>query len=325
MNSLFSSWRHLRYLVAVSVSVMAIAASAADYPSRPITLIVPFSPGGSTDVQARLVAKELSKKLGQPVVVDNKPGAGSAIGTRMVAAAEGDGYTLLFASISQVTGPIVDENAGYDLLHDFAPVSIVTDMPFLMVVNCNTGAKSAGDLIAQAKAKPGAFNYSSWGYGSVGNVLGEMFKHSTNLDLAHIPYKGEAPAIVALMTGEASVTFLTPVGMPYITSKQLCPLAVTAPQRIAKLPNVPTFNELGIKNMDLQIWFGVVAPIKTPPAVVDRLQRAVKEVVADPEFVQAIDAMGVTGVGSTPSEFSQRIRADQTLIGTIAKTAKLKE
>jgi tripartite-type tricarboxylate transporter receptor subunit TctC len=321
-------WRRSRMWrrpLAFCMCLAAFAASALDYPAKPVTLIVPFSPGGSTDVQARLVAKHLTERLGQSVVVDNKPGAASAIGTKLAASAEADGHTLLFASISQVTEPIVNDKAGFDLLRDFAPVSIVTDMPFLLVVECGKGAKSAGELIEQARAKPGALNYSSWGYGSVGNLLAEMFKSVTKLDIAHIPYKGEAPAVVGLMSGEVSMMFVTPVNMPHITAKKICPLAVTGATRLAKLPEVPTFDELGIKGMNLQIWFGVMAPAKTPDEVVDKLQREVKAVAADPQFVGALDSLGVSAVGSSAADFGRRIRADQALIRDLSANAKLKE
>ena len=325
MKRSISSWRLSALALFMGLTAFAASAQNIDYPKRPITLIVPFAPGGSTDVQARLVAKELAKKLGQAVVVDNKPGAASAIGTQAAARAEADGYTLLFASISQVTEPIVNDKAGFDLLRDFAPVSIVTDMPFLEVVKCGKGITSVDDLISQAKAKPGVLNYSSWGYGSVGNLLAEMFKSATKLDIAHIPYKGEGPAVVALMAGEVSMMFVTPVQMPHITNKEICPLAVTGSQRLAKLPEVKTFRELGVNGMDLQIWFGLMAPAKTPAAVVEKLQKAATAVAADPEFVSAIDSLGVTAVGSSAADFSKRIRADQELVRTLSTTAKLKE
>jgi len=326
MHHSVSLARGLRRLLALSLGLLALAASAQDYPTRPITLIVPFPPGGSTDVQARLVAKGLGDRLGKPVVVDNKPGAAGAIGTRMAAASEADGYTLLFASISSlVTEPVLNEKAGFDPLRDFAPVSIVTDMPFLLVVECTKGAKSINELLTQAREKPGSLNYSSWGYGSAGNLLAEMFKLSTRLDIEHIPYKGEAPAVVGLMSGEVSMMFVTPVNMPHITGKKICPLAVTGAQRMEKLPEVPTFAELGIENMEFQIWFGVVAPAKTPAAVIDTLQREMAAVAATPDFARSTSALGVSNVGSSAVDFVRRIRADQALIGNLAKNAKIKE
>jgi len=316
----------VRYLTAAAALALAFGVSAQDYPVKPITLVVPFPPGGSTDVQARLVARGLSERLGKAVVVDNKPGAAGAIGTRFVAGADADGYTLLFASISSlVTEPVLNDKAGFDPLRDFAPVSIVTDMPFLLVVECTKGARSMAELIAQARAKPGALNYSSWGYGSAGNLLAEMFKLNTKLAIEHIPYKGEAPAVIGLMGGEVSMMFVTPVNMPHITGKKICPLGVTGSARLPALPEVPTFEELGIKGMEFQIWFGVVAPAKTPQAIVDRLQREVAAVASNAEFGKATTTMGVTNVGSSAAIFGRRIRADQAAISNLAKNAKIKE
>lgn len=321
-----SHLQSLRRWLTLAVAFTASVAGAQTYPSRPITLVVPFSSGGSTDVQARLVAKGLQERLGQAVVVENKPGAAGAIGTRFVATSEADGHTLLFASISSlVTEPVLNDKAGFDPLRDFAPVSIVTDMPFLLVVDCNRGAKTLNALMEAARAKPGKLNYSSWGYGSAGNLLAEMFKLNTKLSVEHIPYKGEAPAVLGLMTGEVDMMFVTPVNMPHINSKRLCPLAVTGVSRLPVLPEVPTFSEAGIKNMEFQIWFGVVAPAKTPKAVLERLQREVAAVTASPEFGRAAAAQGVQSVGSDTGTFGQRIRADQALISELSKTSKIKE
>jgi len=316
----------IRSALALGLALTTAAISAQEYPVRPVTLVVPFPPGGSTDVQARLVAKGLAERLGKAVVVDNKPGAAGAIGTRLVKAADPDGYTLLFASISSlVTEPVLNEKVGFDPLKDFAPISIVTDMPFLLVVDCQRGIKSVKELIAAAEARPGALNYSSWGYGSVGNLLAEMFKLNTKVNVTHIPYKGEAPAVMALISGEVNMMFVTPVNMPHITSKKLCPLAVTGTSRLASLPSVPSFEEAGIKGMEFQIWFGVVAPAKTPAPILERIQRDVAAVASNPEFGQATASMGVVNVGSNAEALRQRIRADQMLIGNLAKNAKIKE
>jgi len=316
--------KRLRPLFALAVAALAFAASAEDYPSRSITLVVPFSAGGSTDVQARLVAKGLADQLGKAVIVQNKAGAAGAIGTRFVAQSPADGYTLLFASISSlVTEPILDDQAGFDPLRDFTPISIVTDMPFLLVVGCNKGPKSVDDLMAQAKANPGKLNYSSWGYGSVGNLLAEMFKFSTSTNIEHIPYKGEINALTGVLTGDADMMFVTSVNMPHIKAKEICPLAVTGTSRLPILPEVKTFDELGVKGMELQIWFGVVAPAKTPPDVVAKLQRAVIQVTKTQEFVKAAGDLGVSVIGSSTPVFSDRIRSDQQLIIGLSKKAKI--
>ncbi|NML32871.1 Bug family tripartite tricarboxylate transporter substrate binding protein [Paraburkholderia antibiotica] len=315
-----------KLLLSAIAGTVALSASAEDYPSRPITLVVPFSAGGSTDIQARIVAKGLTEKLHQTVIVENKPGAAGEIGANFVAHANPDGYTILFASISSlVVEPIVNRQAGFDPLKNFAPVSIATDMPFLMVVNCDKGVKDLNQLISGAKAKPGVLNYSSWGYGSAGNLLAEMFKLSTNLDIAHIPFKGESPALMSLLAGDVTTMFTTPVNMPYITSHRICPLAVTGAQRLTKLPDVKTFSEQGVKGMDLNIWFGIVAPAKTPAPIVAKLQSAVVDVVKSPAFTRAIDPLGVTAVGSTPAAFVTRIQSDQALITSINEHGHIKE
>lgn len=315
-----------RLALAAVLCACAFGATAQDYPNKTVSLVVPFSPGGSTDVQARLIAKGLTDRLGKPVIVENKAGAAGAIGTKYVAQSPADGYSLLFASISSlVTEPVLNDKAGFDPLRDFTPVSIVTDMPFLLVTECVKGAKSMKDLVAQAKAKPGALHYSSWGYGSAGNLLAEMFKLATGTDVQHVPYKGEANALTGLLGGEVEMMFVTPVNMPHIQNKKICPLAVTGTTRLQVLPDVPTFAELGVKNMEFMIWFGVVAPAKTPPEVVSRLQREVAEVTKTPEFVKAAGTMGVSVVGSSASTFSERIRSDQQNITALSKKAKIKE
>lgn len=302
------------------------AAFAADYPEKPITLIVPFPPGGSTDVQARLVAKGLSEKLGKTVVVDNRAGAAGAIGTKLVAGAPADGYTLLFASISSlVTEPVLNDKVGFDPLRDFVPISIVSDLPFLLVVECSSPVKSVADLVSQAQSQPGKLNYSSWGYGSAGNLLGEMFKQATKVDLAHIPYKGESPAVMGLLGKEVSMMFVTPVNMPHITGGKMCPLAVTGSKRLEVLPNTPTFTEAGFPAVDLPIWFGVVAPAKTPQDIVTLLQKELAVVVQSAEFTRAAKPLGVVGIGSDQKAFVRRIQSDMASITKLSKSAKLRE
>ncbi|HYG46074.1 MAG TPA: tripartite tricarboxylate transporter substrate binding protein [Bordetella sp.] len=311
---------------AVVCAGLSTLAMAAGYPDKPITLVVPFPPGGSTDVQARLIAKGVSAELGQPVVVENRAGAAGAIGTRHVAGAAPDGYTLLFASISSlVTEPILNKSVGFDPLRDFVPVSIISDIPFLLVVECSSPAKSVDDLIRMAREQPGKLNYSSWGYGSSGNLLAEMFKRSANVNITHIPYKGEAPAVMGLLSKEVSTMFVTPVNMPYIRNGQMCPLAVTGSKRLDVLPNTPTFKESGLDDMNLQIWFGIVAPAKTPEAVTQRLQQALVKVVQTPEFKKAAEPMGVIGIGSSSSAFQQRIEEDMASIANLAKDATLRQ
>lgn len=313
-------------LAAVCGMSVTLGALASDYPERPITLIVPFPPGGSTDVQARLVAKSLTEKMGKPVIVDNRAGAAGAIGTKLVAAAPADGYTLLFASISSlVTEPVLNDKVGFDPLRDFVPISIVSDLPFLLVVECSSNMKSVADLVAAARAQPGKLNYSSWGYGSAGNLLGEMFKQATKVDVAHIPYKGESPAVMGLLSKEVSMMFVTPVNMPHISGGKMCPLAVTGGKRLDVLPNTPTFTEAGVPAVNLPIWFGVVAPAKTPRDIVNFLQKELATVVQSPEFARSAKPLGVVGIGSNQEDFNKRIKSDIASITQLSKSSKLKE
>jgi tripartite-type tricarboxylate transporter receptor subunit TctC len=313
-------------ILALMLGTLALTASAQDYPTKPITLVVPFPPGGSTDVQARLVARGLQEQLKTPVVVDNKAGASGAIGTRFVAKAEADGYTLLFGSTSSLAAePVLNDQAGFDPVKDFATVSLATDLPWLLVAECRNGPKTVAQLVEMARAKPDALNYSSVGYGSASNLVGEMFKRSSGIKALHVPYKGEAPAITGLIGGEVQFTFVSPVAMPHITGKRICPLAVTGSSRFPLLPDVPTFDEAGVKNMNFNVWYGIVAPAKTPKAVLEKLERASVNVVKTPEFTKSVAALGVTGVGSTGADFLKRLQSDQATIRSLSKVARLKE
>jgi tripartite-type tricarboxylate transporter receptor subunit TctC len=313
-------------LALVTCALTSQGLLAADYPAKPVSIVVPFPPGGSTDVQARMVARGLSEQFGKSVIIDNRPGAAGAIGARFVAGAEPDGHTLLFGSTSSlVTEPILNSKAGFDPLRDFSLITVVTDMPFLLVVSCNSPVKTVAELIASARAKPGGLNYSSWGYGSVGNVMAEMFNLATKIDVMHVPYKGEAPAIMGLLGGETSMMFVTPVNMPFVQSGKICPLAVTAKERLAVLPNVATFTQIGIDGMELPMWFGLVAPAKTPADIVSRVQKETAIFLATPEFARSAANLGLNVVGSSPEEFALRIKSDTAAVSALAKVKKLKE
>ncbi|MGB6106127.1 MAG: tripartite tricarboxylate transporter substrate binding protein [Pusillimonas sp.] len=328
MNFFFNlRWKKpgLRPTVAVALLTLSGLAAAA-YPDRPVTLVVPFPPGGSTDVQARLVAKGLAQELGQPFVVENKAGAAGAIGARHVAQATADGYTLLFGSTSSlVTEPVLNKGVGFDPLRDFVPVSLVSDLPFLLVVECSSKEKSVDDLIKMAKENPGKLNYSSWGYGSAGNMLAEMFKKSADINVTHVPYKGEAPAVMGLLGKEVDMMFVTPVNIPHITGGKMCPLAITGEQRLSVLPDVPTFKEVGRSDMNLPMWFGVVAPANTPAASVDRLQQALANITKSAEFTKAAEPLGIVGIGSSAEQFEDRIKETIDAVTDLSKTATLRQ
>jgi tripartite-type tricarboxylate transporter receptor subunit TctC len=299
-------------------------ATAAEYPTRHITVIVPFSPGGSTDVQARLITKGLSERLGVPVIVENRPGGGGSLGAKVAASAAPDGYTLLFGSTSSLASePVLRAKQPIDVLRDFAPITQITDMPFMFVVAQSSPIKTLAELVAEMRKRPGDATYASWGTGSVGHILGEMFKLSARVDGLHVPYKGEALAITDVIAGHVMMSFCTPVNLPHVRGGKLRVLAVTGDKRFAPLPDVPTFLESGLRGIDLPMWFGFVTQAKTPPEIVARLHKEIGAVLKTPEFVRAADNLGLTVIGNSPSEFSQRIRTDAGLVGELRTKANL--
>lgn len=312
-------------LAAASITLGSPAASAADARGKPLTIIVPFPPGGSTDVQARLVAKGLTDLQGRNVIVDNRPGAGGSIGAKYAAAAVPDGNTILFASTSSlVSEPVLRARDNIDVLREFTPITQITDMPFLFVVASSSRFRNLNELIAQIKARPGDVTYASWGKGSVGHILGEMFKLSTRTQGLHVPYKGEALGMNDVIGGQVLMMFVTSVNTQHAQGGRLRALAVTGNNRLAVLPDVPTFVEAGYQGIDLPMWFGFVAPVKTPADVIPRLQADVAQVLATPEFTRAVAPMGVTVVGGSPADFANRIRTDAALVAKIARQADLK-
>ena len=314
------------FVAAVMIGVTAHASAAAtDYPTKPVTIIVPFPPGGSTDIQARLAAKGLAERLGNPVVVDNRPGAGGSIGTKLAASAAPDGHTMLFASTSSlVSEPVLRAKEKIDVLRDFVPITQITDMPFLFVVSVSAPSKTLADVVAQARKRPGQATYASWGKGSVGHILGEMFKISTKTEALHVPYKGEVLGVTDVIGGQISMMFVTPVNMPHIRSGKLRALAVTGDKRLSVLPDVPTFVESGFKGIELPMWFGFVTPVKTPANIVARLQDEVKRVLGSPDFVRSAQSLGVTVIGSSSTQFGRHIRTTAALVENLAKVANLK-
>jgi tripartite-type tricarboxylate transporter receptor subunit TctC len=306
--------------------VLSTAALAADYPAKPITIIVPYPPGGSSDVQARLVAKGLAERLGQPVLVDNRPGAGGRIGVSLAARAVPDGYTLLFGSLSPFAiEPVVRGNVGYDPQRDFVPISMLVEMPFLLVVSSSFPAKSLQELIALGRKQPDGLSYASWGAGSAGHVLMEMLKHSAQIEAVHVPYKGEAPAILEILGGRVSMMFVTTVAaMPHIQSGKLRPLAITGAARLAMLPAVPTMAESGFGGIDLQLWSSIVAPAKSPPEIVARLEKEIGVVLRSPEFVRFAQSQGAVPLPSSGKEVAQRIRTDSDAVRRLVTAARLK-
>lgn len=303
-----------------------VAAQAQTYPDRPIRLIAPFPAGGLVDVLARAVGDEISKTLGQPVIVENRPGAGGNIGAEAVAKSAPDGYTLLMTSAGILTAnQFLYAKMPFDPDKDFVAVSNVADMPMMVVVNPKVPANTLQEFVALARANPGKLNFGSPGIGTTGHLGLAMFMHAANIKLTHIPYKGAAPAITDLIAGQIDgVVDNPPTVLPHIQAGKLRPLAVAAKQRMPLLPNLPTAEEAGVANFEASSWFGVAAPAGTPPAIVARLQKDIAAALSKPVLRERFAKSGARLIGNTPDEFAQQIRNDRKMWGEIIAAAGIK-
>jgi tripartite-type tricarboxylate transporter receptor subunit TctC len=300
------------------------AASAAEaYPSRPIRLIVPFPPGGGTDIMGRLVGNHLSEKLGVQTVVDNRGGAGGIIGTDLAAKANPDGYTLLIGSVSTISiNPSLYPKLPFDTVKDLAPVSLIASTPSVLVVPANLPARSVKELIALAKAKPGQLNFGSAGSGTSHHLGGELFKVVSGIDIVHVPYKGTAPAVTDLVGGQVSMMIAnTPAVLPMIKAGRLRPLAVTSLTRSALMPELPTVAESGLPDFEVIVWYGVLAPAATPKPLVVRLNEYLKQMARLPEVKERLASQGAEAISSTPEEFARKIRADKDKWAKVVRVA----
>src|SRR5580704_7548662 len=285
---------------------------AADYPDRPITIVVGFPPGGASDILARIITNKLASLLGQPFVVDNRPGAGGNVAGELVAHAAADGYTLLLGNnaILATNGSLYSK-IGFDAEKDFAPISLIGTQPNVLVVNNNVPAHSLAELIALAKANPGKLNFASSGYGLAAHLAGELFKAQAHIDIVHVPYKGSAPALQDVIAGHDQMMFATTSGaMGLIKGGQLRPLAVTTLQRTPSLPDVPTIDEAGIKGFEATTWHGIVAPAGTPRSVIDVLHGALVETLKDAAVRHSLDELGVDVATDSPEQFAAYIHAE---------------
>lgn len=286
-------------------------AQAEEYPSRAIRFIVPYVPGGPTDLIARTIAAPLSARLKQPVVVDNRPGASGAIGTALVAKAPGDGYTLLLSNIGDTVTTALGVKVPYDYRRDLKPVTLLGTTPFVLVVGTQLPIGSVGELLQYAKSNPGKINFGSSGTGSASQLAGELFISSAGIRATHIPYKGQAEASTALIGGQLTFMFANPVNaLPQINGGRLRALAVSGPQRFPSLPGVPTVRESGIPSYGVEAWFGLMTTGGTPDAVVARLNAEVLDILQTPEVRQKLMALGVEPKGNTPSEFAALIDSE---------------
>ncbi|HKA72517.1 MAG TPA: tripartite tricarboxylate transporter substrate binding protein [Xanthobacteraceae bacterium] len=290
----------------------AAPAVAQPYPARPVKIIVPTPAGGPVDVMARLLANHLSPRLGQSFVVDNRPGAGNTIGSKEAAVADPDGYTLLYSSASGlVLAPMLQKNAGYDPITSYDPVALVAASSNILVVHPAVPAKSVQELVAHAKANPGRVNFSSGGIGVLPHLIGEMFKARAGIDVVHVPYRGGGPSINDVVAGQIDFTFEgTSVLLPLIQAGKLRALAVTSPDRVRELPDVPTMIESGFPGFSSTSWTGLLAPARTPPDVIARLNREINEAVQSAEFKAALAKLSSEPLGGTPQDFTSLIKAD---------------
>ena len=306
----------LRRLVCAGATLLALlgalAPARADYPERPVTIVVGFPPGGPSDVLARVIARKLGELLGQPFVVDNRPGAGGNVAGEVVAHAEPDGYALLMGNNSILaTNASLYTKIGFDPVKDFSPISLIGSQANILVVNPNVPAHTMGELIDLAKANPGKLNFASSGFGAAAHLAGELFKTMAQIDIVHVPYKGAGPALQDVISGQDQMMFATAasvVGM--IKGGQVRALAVTTLKRTAILPDIPTVDELGLKGFEATTWHGLVAPDGTPKDVIATLHRAVVAALNDPEVRHLLNELGVDIVGDLPEEFSAYIQAE---------------
>ncbi|MVW80701.1 Bug family tripartite tricarboxylate transporter substrate binding protein [Bordetella sp. 02P26C-1] len=316
-------------ILALSLSSVCVTAPAvaqtSTFPDRPIKIVVPFPPGGSTDVLFRMIGPRLSERLGQTVVIENKPGAAATVGADNVARSNPDGYTLLAASAHHTIAQAVLPTLNYRIDKSFAPIGTVAMVPNLVVVNSTLPVEDIDQLVAHTKIDPGRYNYGSAGPGTAHHLIGEMFKQRTGAQLTHIPYSGSAPAVTGLLSDQVQVMFDTvPSALPHIKSGKTRALATTTARRSTALPNVPTLQQSGLEGFDVGTWMGLVAPAGTPPEVVERLNREMVAVVNDPAVQQQLLNQGIEPDPSTPEALQQRIEREVRQFGDLVKQAKLK-
>jgi tripartite-type tricarboxylate transporter receptor subunit TctC len=311
-------------ITAVSLALCASVAAAQHYPNRPIRLVVPFPAGGPNDIIGRLVAQKLGDTLGQQMVVDNRAGAGGNIGTDLVAKSPADGYTLLSGGMgSLIMNPIIDK-VPYDTLRDFAPVILMASAPNVLVTHPSLPVRDVKGLIALARAHPGQLNYGSGGVGSTPHLSGALFNSMTGVNIVHIPYKGNAPAITDLLGGQVQLAYLgIPPVQPHIQSGKLKPLAVTSERRSATLPQVPTIAESGVPGYELSPWYGILAPAGTPGDIVMKLNAAIAKIVRTPEMKEKLAGIGAEAETTTPEAYAARMKSDLARWTSVIRSAHI--
>jgi tripartite-type tricarboxylate transporter receptor subunit TctC len=315
-----------RLFAAALGMLLALAAHAQPWPGKPVKFVVPFTAGGSTDTVARIIAEKLSTRLGQPVVVENKAGAGGALGSDFVAKSPPDGYTLLVGTSSTMAiAPWVYTKLPYNPTRDFAPVTLLGIADIIVVVNSEVPIRTTKQLLDYAKANPGKLTFASGGNGSISHLLGEYFKSMAKVDMLHVPYKGDAQMVTDLLGGQVSLAFGTAVAwLPHIKSGKVAAIAVTNPKRSTTLTDLPTLNESGVPGYEAVQWFGIAAPTGTPREVIQRLNTEITAILAIPDVQKRFVDLGFDVVGDTPDEFAAFLRAENAKWKKIAEIAGTK-
>ncbi len=308
--------------VAVTGATCAVAAT---YPEKPVRMVVPFPPGGGTDVVARAIALKLTEQWGQSVVVDNRPGAASMVGTEMLARAVPDGYTLGFVSMSHTINPSIYKKLPFDPIADFSPVVLAATAPNVLVVSPGVGAKSVAELVQIAKSRPGKLNFPSSGNGGVSHLSMEMFRYAAGIDIVHVPYRGAGPALTALLANETQLMMATtPVALPQMKAGRLIALATTGLKRSSLAPEIPTVAEAGYPGFEADTWYGMLAPAKVPPALVNQANAAVTKMLTQADFKERLAHEGAQPAGGTPTQFAAHIKSEIEKWAKIVRMAKVK-
>lgn len=320
MNSTPFAW-----VLALAMVLAAGAARADDYPSRPIRLIVPYAAGGGADSVARVIAKRVSETIGQPIVIENRGGAGSIIGTELVHKSDPDGYTLLLGQSGPISiNPAVYKNLPYDPVKDFAPITMTTAYPYIMVVNPALGVKTLQEFVALAKSKPGALNYGTTGVGAANHLVTELFDSKAGIKMTHIPYRGTALAVTDLIAGQVQVVFADPISaLQYVSAGTLVALAVTSKERSPVAPAVPTISESGYPGFDAIAWHGILAPANTPPAIIRKLNAEIVAALKDLETKALLEKQAMQTVGNSPEAFASFITQDIAIWKQVADQAQV--
>ena len=311
-------------LIALAAALLAPPAMAQKFPSHPIRIVVPFAPGGAVDVVARAVGQRMSEQMGNAVVIDNRPGANANLGADLVAKAAPDGYTMLMGANGLATNMTLYKTLPFDTLRDFAPVARVGYAPLVLVVPADSPAKSLKDLIAAAKAKPGSLNYGSAGNGGSGHLATELLRIKTGIEVVHVPYKGGAPALTDLIGGRLSFMLINPIeALPHVKSQRLRALAVASPKRIPMLPDTPTFTEAGVAGYDASVWWGLVAPVKTPKEIVSRLSSEALKALENEAVREKLSALGAVIDPAGPDAFGRFLKDEIDKWAQVIKTSAI--